>query len=491
MNTVMLKIRFTNEGIEVIVPYGTSALEAARQGEVYLEAPCNGNGTCGKCLVLIDGEEVLACRTVLTRDTEITTLTNASDGSSLRILSDGQSLAYALKPAFTQGYGLVVDIGTTTLVVSLVELSTGTEIAMESLLNPQTQYAQDVLSRIQFAGEGQGLDTLYTALTDALNEAIGRLTSEIGIKATDIVDAVYSGNTTMLYLAVRTDPTPLGKYPYTPTLLGGTYCDPGQLVIGGRIYLPPIISAFVGADITAGILASGLAKTEEATLFIDIGTNGEMVLAKDGSLVATSTAAGPAFEGMNITQGMRASSGAVERFAMQDDGSFSFATIGGAEAVGICGSGLIDVVAELVRTGRIGKTGRFTDKSQAFSITDKVALTQLDIRQLQLAKGAVRTGVDAMLLSRGLTPESIARVEIAGSFGYHLREDSLLALKLLPEAFAGKVHFVGNTALSGGRAFLLNTDLRREMEQTVQGITCIELSDDEAFQQNFVSSLGF
>ena len=482
---------FIREGIEAIVPHGTSVLEAARICGVYLESPCNGNGTCGKCKVIISGETVLACETALCCDTEITTLKSQSDSRTLKILSGGSSLEYSLKPRFNVGYGLAADIGTTTLVVSLINLSTGEEEASESLLNPQTQYAQDVLSRIQFAEDAQGLDTLYEALTQALNEAIRRLAARVGITTGEIKDAVYSGNTTMLHLAVMADPSPLGKYPYTPVISGGQYFDAERLDIGGKIYLPPIISAFVGADITSGILASELSKTTAATLFIDIGTNGEMVLAKDGKLVATSTAAGPAFEGMNISQGIRASNGAIERFSMSDDDTFEFETIGDTEAIGICGSGLLDIAAELVRTGRIGKTGRFSDKSREFRITDKVAITQNDIRQLQLAKGAVRTGIDAMLKNRDLTHESIERVEIAGSFGYHLSERSLLNLKLLPEAFEGKVSFVGNTSQSGGIAFLLNTDLRREAESIVKEVESIELADDDGFQKLFVSSLGF
>ena len=487
----MVKAKFIREGIEILVPVDTSVLEAARICGVYLESPCNGNGTCGKCNVIINGETVHACETFLADDTVITTLINQSANRTLQILSGGISFEYPLKPKYPYGYGLVVDIGTTTLAVSLINLSTGEEEVIENLLNPQTQYAQDVLSRIQFCEEADGLEILYASITEALNEVVLRLTANIGISPTDIKEAVYSGNTTMLHIAARTDPTSLGKYPYTPELSGGGYYSAGLLSIGGEIYLPPIISAFVGADVTSGILASGLSQAPATTLFIDIGTNGEMVLAKDGKLIATSTAAGPAFEGMNISQGMRASNGAVDRFHFNDDGTFSFSTIGGAPAVGICGSGLMDITAELVRTGRIGKTGRFAGKEREFRITDNVAISQHDIRQLQLAKGAVRTGIDAMLENRGLVPENIDRIEIAGSFGYHLSERSLLDLKMLPEAFAGKVSFVGNTSQSGGIAFLLNTDLRIEMESLVKSVEVIELAEDEGFQALFLRSLGF
>jgi len=473
------------------VPDDTTVLDAARIGGIYLESPCNGNGTCGKCLVEANAQTVLACKTKITQNTQIKTIVSRSENLTMQIISGGFSFDYPLKPLYPDGYGLIVDIGTTTLVVSLINLATGSAECTESLLNPQTQYAQDVLSRIHFAGEEGGLRKMYDALISALNETIVQMTSKLGIKPEDIKDAVYSGNTTMLHLAAIKDPSPLGKYPYIPALTGGEYIEPGQLKIGGRVYLPPIISAYVGADVTSGILASGLADAPQATLFIDVGTNGELVLAKDRKLIATSTAAGPAFEGMNISQGKRASNGAIESFHFNEDSTYEYGVIGGGEADGICGSGLLDIVAELARTGRITKTGRFADKSRIFQITENTAITQDDIRQVQLAKGAIRTGIDAMLQRLGLAANDIERVEIAGSFGYHISERSLLDLKMLPEEFTGKVHFVGNTSHSGAAAFLLNTDFRTKMESTVEEIEKLELSNDDNFQKLFVASLGF
>ncbi|MCL2545690.1 MAG: ASKHA domain-containing protein [Oscillospiraceae bacterium] len=485
----MIKVSFDNENITVNAQRGATALDAARQGGVYLASPCGGNGTCGKCQVAINGETVLACCTPLSCDCIIST--SATADQTLQIVSSGHSTAHALNPHYNNGYGLVVDIGTTTLVVSLCDLATGTKVATESLLNPQTQYAQDVISRIQFAGQNDGLSALHTTLTKSLNAAIARLTAQIGIAPRDIKDAIYSGNTVMLHLAVGADPTPLGKYPYTPNITGGCYFPARKLNIGGEIYMPPIVSPFVGADIACGILACDLTQTTATTLFIDIGTNGEMVLAKDGNLVATSTAAGPAFEGMNISQGKRASIGAIERFAFNDDDTITIETIGNTDANGICGSGLLDIVAALVRTGRVDSTGRFSDKSNAFTITPHVSLTQGDIRQVQLAKGAIRAGIDAMLDRLSLTPQDIERVEIAGSFGYHVSERSLLQLKMLPAAFAGKIYFVGNTSQSGGMALLLNTDLRRDVERMVQEVKHIDFGNDEAFDDLFVENLGF
>ncbi|MDR2742145.1 MAG: ASKHA domain-containing protein [Treponema sp.] len=248
-----------------------------------------------------------------------------------------------------------------------------------------------------------------------------------------------------------------------------------------------MISAYVGADITSGILVTRLAHKKGLNLFIDIGTNGEMVLAKDGRLAASSTAAGPAFEGMNISCGMRAGAGAVESFTVDDSGSLSYKTIGDTKAAGICGSGLLDIAGELVRTGLINKNGRLVspdggayppalkermghiDGKNAFFISGDVYLSQKDIRQIQLAKGAIRCGIEMLLSRFDVTAEEVGEVIIGGSFGYHLNERSLVNIGLLPPQCAGKITFAGNTSLSGAAAFLLNVPFREEMRKLAAG----------------------
>ncbi|MCE5283706.1 MAG: ASKHA domain-containing protein, partial [Deltaproteobacteria bacterium] len=266
-------------------------------------------------------------------------------------------------------------------------------------------------------------------------------------------------------------------------------------------------SAYVGADITSGILASRLHERKGTTLFVDIGTNGEMVLAADGRMTATSTAAGPAFEGMNIACGMRAAVGAIERFKIGLQGDAHWTTIGGGRATGICGSGLLDIVAQLVVHGVIDPQGRFKgptglppllgerlqrrDGKRVFVLTGEVILTQKDVRQVQLAKGAVRAGIEYLLASQGLDAGSVDRVLIAGSFGYHVRASSLLGIGLLPAEFEGKVEMVGNTSQSGGQAFLLSRAYRREMADTVGRISVVELANHRDFEKVFVRCLGF
>jgi uncharacterized 2Fe-2S/4Fe-4S cluster protein (DUF4445 family) len=524
------EITFANEHKTLFIKSGTTVLEAARLADVALESPCNGIGKCGKCKVKIHSTNVLACQTFITQDTTVCIESKEQENRTLKILSGGQSFFYPLKPFVSKrfdgektvvyggnnvlttelgdttnlSYGIVVDIGTTTLVMSLVNLSDGKEAASESRLNPQSAYAQDVLSRIYFASDDNGLITLQNVLMDALNEMIKNLAAKAGIRTNSIYEVVYSGNTAMLHLACGVNPKPLGQYPYVSQIQGGEYVSALRLDISsfGKIYLPPIISSFVGADITSGILASQLYESQETVLFIDVGTNGEMVLARNDCLIATSTAAGPAFEGMNIACGMRAGNGAVESFSIADDGNVSLQVIGGVPAAGICGSGLLDVVGELVRTGIIGKNGRFASKTaierlrekdgkKAYFIADNVYLSSNDIRQVQLAKGAIRSGIVSLLTTLNLTANDVNRVEIAGSFGYHLNEKSLLNVGLLPPELKAKVKFVGNTAQSGGTAFLLNMDFREKMRQVAADVQNIELSNSKNFQDLFVDSLSF
>jgi len=413
-----------------------------------------------------------------------------------------------------RNYGAVVDIGTTTLVASIVNLNNGDEIGTSSALNPQAVHAQDVLSRIKFSSDADGLKVMHSELTDKINSMIGEIALRAGISKEHIYEIVFSGNTCMLHLASNTCPESLGKYPYTPKISGAAYLDAAKYNIDispfGIIYLPPIISAYVGADIVSGILASQLHEKDGVILFVDIGTNGEMVLASCGNLSATSTAAGPAFEGMNITCGMRAGEAAIEFFEIEEQGSINIKVIGETEAAGICGSGLLDMVGEFAAHGVIKKNGQFIDPESEnvlhpklaerlvrqdgkwiFKVTDKVFLSQKDIRQVQLAKGAVRAGIEFLLENKGVRASDVDKVLIAGSFGYHLREKSLINIGLLPKEFEGKVEFVGNTSLSGAKAFLLNQTYREKMKEMVKSVEVLELANYKDFDRVFVRCLSF
>lgn len=559
MTNQQAKITFLPSGITQAVSFGITIMEGARLARVLIESPCNCAGTCGKCRVKLSPQSadnvkerdhkhltmeerqsgvVLACLTEVYGD--ISVILEQETVQPIQILDSGKQRVVDLLPVlaksyhsetnqtdlFYQGkkighelgdtcsklYGVVVDIGTTTLVVSLINLLTGQEEAAVSALNPQSVHAQDVLSRIKFASTQEGLETLHHDLVETLNQLISQVVAKAQLEEQYIYEVVYSGNTCMLHLAVNLSPQSLGKYPYTPLTMGDELysAESCGLKISpfGKVYLPPVLSAYVGADITAGLLAADLSELKGVTLFIDIGTNGEMVLARNGQLAATSTAAGPAFEGMNISCGMRAAPGAIERFFIEENGLVKVGTIGNEPAIGLCGSGLLDVVGELVAQGLVKANGRFTtaddklplslaerfekrDGKTAFTVEGEVYLLQKDLRQIQLAKGAIRAGIELLLRSQELAASEVDRVYVAGSFGYHLRAESLIHIGLLPSEFAGKISFVGNTAKTGGQALLLNQPLRTALAQLVKKIQLIELSYYKDFEQVFVKSLSF
>ncbi|BBB93435.1 MAG TPA: ASKHA domain-containing protein [Methylomusa anaerophila] len=556
----MARVTFkrADKKVTVETTTGVSILAAARKAGILIESPCNGNGTCGKCkvkilnqeLVSVDGNQatgiteeeraqgiVLACLTPVAGEL-VVEVAARPDGRNVQIIQHGHSLEIPVAGLVDkryndiadrteiwadnellgveqgntrqENYGLVVDIGTTTLVAALFDLNTGQELATAAALNPQSHHAQDVLSRIKYASTPDGLEVMHSEFISILNQMIGDTAGKAEIRRQNIYEIIFSGNTCMLHLAMNIDPSSLGKFPYNPVITGGTRYRAGEYGIDAaefaQIYLPPVMSAYVGADITSGILAAQLKKLKGLTLFVDIGTNGEMVLAADGGLIATSTAAGPAFEGMNIACGMRAAPGAIEKFNIAGDGTIEIKTIGNEAPAGICGSGLIDIVGELVKHRVIQATGRLNgsatlpavaarvikkDGKPVFQITDAVYLSQKDIRQVQLAKGAIRAGIEALLAKSGMQPEGIDRVYIAGSFGYHLNPESLINIGLLPPAFRDKIEFLGNTSKTGGQAFLLNNATRREMAEVVADVEVLELATTDNFDKLFVSCLNF
>jgi uncharacterized 2Fe-2S/4Fe-4S cluster protein (DUF4445 family) len=547
---------FLPAGRSVRVTAGTTILAAARQAGVLIEAPCNGAGQCGKCAVLVPNGQlshlelheppcridpatsrVLACHAEITGDVTITVPQQQESG--LVVVGSGASRSVALAPYVTRVYdpkrgttalhgggkqlaeepgdtrafnfGIVIDIGTTTLVAALIDLGTGREVASASALNPQSLHAQDVLSRIRFASTPEGLAQLQSELMQALNDLTENVCREGGIVGEQVYEAVFSGNTCMMHLAAGVDPSPLGRLPFTPSITGGFHLSAGllglKIAARGVVYFPHIISAYVGADISVGILAADLAGLSGVSLFIDIGTNGELALAVDGNLTASATAAGPAFEGMNISCGMRAASGAIERVSLAPGGTLEVGVIGAAEPCGICGSGLMDLVALLLKHGIIGPSGRFASPedapaallerlegaagTRAFRVAPQVTLTQKDVRQVQLAKGAIRAGIELLLDGAAISSAQLDRILIAGSFGYHLSEESLLILGLLPPEAAGKISFLGNTSRSGGEMLLLNQTLRDELAGIVSRVKSVELAADPAFERVFVEAMKF
>ena len=440
------------------------------------------------------------------------------------VLTDHHLIDFESGDTTNQCYGVAFDIGTTTMVGSLVNLCDGSELAITSQMNPQVSFGDDVLSRIEHSSSCSGcLDELSHVVKTSIVEMIDHLCEQADINREHIYEATFAGNTTMEHLLCGIDPTPLGAVPFVPAHARGLLLNASELGIPinhrGKVYVFPLIGGFVGGDTVAGILATNLSNNQAPVLMIDIGTNGEIVLAKDGQLWAASTAAGPAFEGARITYGMRATTGAIEKIVFEDD--IRYSVIGNVPAVGICGSALIDLAAEMLKSGMITSTGQLLGPDQLpaqlpkaisqriyenadgqveFLISQanqgrkdlRVVLTQRDIRELQLAVGAIRAGVKIMLKNADIEAKDISRVLIAGGFGSFIRRANAQTIGLLPtEIEHRKINYVGNASLAGAKWALLSSNARCHAEELARNTKHLELSLDTNFQMEFADAMIF
>ncbi|MCX7668573.1 MAG: ASKHA domain-containing protein, partial [Anaerolineae bacterium] len=364
--------------------------------------------------------------------------------------------------------GLAVDIGTTKIAAYLVDLTTGRTMAAAGAMNPQIAYGEDVIARLMYAGKGpEEAAALQALLADGLNRLAADLCSEVGARPSDIVDAVVVGNTAIHHLFLRLPVTQLAAAPYVPAVRAAVDVKAREvglkLAPGAYVHLLPNIAGYVGADHVAMLLATGVADATDTVLALDIGTNTEICLAHRGRLTSLSCASGPAFEGAHITFGMRAAPGAIERVRIAD-GRVEYKTIGDAPPAGLCGSGILDAMAQLRLAGLLDQRGmlsgpgvRVIEKDPAFVIADAAAtgngrpifVTQHDIRELQLAKGAIRCGIETLLQHAGIGPAALDRVIIAGAFGTYIDVDSALTIGLLPPVPRERLTQVGNAAGTG------------------------------------------
>jgi uncharacterized 2Fe-2S/4Fe-4S cluster protein (DUF4445 family) len=418
--------------------------------------------------------------------------------------------------------GAAFDIGTTTVVGSLVDLREGRELAVESAMNAQVRFGDDVLSRIQLAGEPDGLEELRRAIVGTVGEILERLCDQAAVARERIYEITFAGNTTMQHLLAGIDPSQLGHVPFVPAFGRSLMLPAAELGIAihprAAAVIFPVIGGFVGGDTVAGMLATGLVDQAGPALMVDIGTNGEIILACDGRVWAASTAAGPAFEGARISCGMRATGGAVEKVVFDDDCRYS--VIGNAEPVGLCGSALVDLAAELLRSGIVSTVGRMLRPEDlpaalakalrrrvvlgpggqpAFVLTEPrghdapgVTLTQKDVRELQLAAGAIRAGIAILLKQCGLDAGDLQRVLIAGGFGSFIRRSNAQRIGLLPPGVDHrKILYVGNTSLAGAKWALVSTKARSRADELARLAKHVELSRDGDFQTEFSDAMIF
>lgn len=526
-------ITFEPSGRTVSVPLGSTLLQAARAAGIEIDAPCGGTGTCGSCRVratgalsaatrseqeLLGGAGVaagkrLACRTRVEGDA---TVLLPEAPREARVVTAAQHKAAEVQPPLARGIdrlgeltGTAFDIGTTTIAGELVDLRTGDVLARAGDLNAQRAVGADVLSRVAHAGSGGAAELREMVVKQVDAMTLGML-EQAGRDAGTLAESVVVGNVAMTGLFLGADVSALGAAPYEGAPLAGRRVRPGELGSalpeGLDVIIPPAASAFVGSDITMGVLATALAERVMPTLYIDLGTNGEIVLAARGQLSAATTAAGPALEGASISCGMRAEAGAIEQVALEG-GTLRLGVIGEREPRGICGSGLLDLIAALLDAGLVDASGRMLDTvghrlrmriteregSRAFIVDEPsgIVLTQQDVRQVQLAVGAIRAGIDLLLASARLEPAAIVQVVIAGGFGFHVRAASLVRLGLLPPVWFDRVMFAGNTALAGARMALLSGAVRERAEVLVQRVHTVDLAAHPEFQKRFIASLTF
>ncbi|WPX09179.1 ASKHA domain-containing protein [Anaerocellum danielii] len=405
-------------------------------------------------------------------------------------------------------FGLAVDIGTTTVVCYLVDLVQKRIVDCYSFVNPQKKFGADVISRIDFAREKEeGLFILQNEIIKALNGAIQILTGKNSISKHDILRIVFVGNPTMLHLLLGVDPQTIAISPFVPVFTENIYAKPDDLGLeinpAGTIEILNSISAYIGADIVAGILSTKMHKSAKISLLLDLGTNGEMVLGSSSFMLACSTAAGPAFEGVNISCGMGAVEGAIDSVKIES-GKVYFTTIGEKQPAGICGSGIVDVIAYMLKEGIIDETGRFCDENdayksymkevngqQAFFITDSVYITQKDVREIQLAKAAISAGIKTIIKHAKITEDDIENVYLAGGFGNYINPWSAVEIGIIPKKLKNKIIPVGNSAVAGAVLVLLSGKMAHESQEIGRKVKYIELSNSQDFNQFFADSMSF
>ena len=596
--------------IEKEIEPGKNLLDFLRENSIEVKSPCNGNGRCGKCRVLVSGLDAkpgekekallgsralakgyrLACYNKVNSDIDIY-LQSADEGA--RIVTEGIERSVSIHPVVSKEflildtpgihdqrsdierlfassdkvktsvsigvirelgetirredfrvtvctidkrliavepgdttdklYGIAVDIGTTTIAAYLVDLRSGKKMDVYSTLNPQKKFGADVISRIDYTGDSQAsLDEMNRVIIDCINQAISILASRNNIEVNDIYAAVFVGNTTMIHFLMKLPAKNIAVSPFIPvtTQLHRISAKDMGLAINphGYAVVFPGVAAYIGADTVAAVLSSGMYARHRISLLIDIGTNGEIVLGNKEWFLACSAAAGPAFEGANIRNGVGGINGAIDRVYMDHRG-LKFTTIGGKRAIGICGSGIVDAIAGMLSTGIIDETGRIGDagetgaqlpedlknrlveidgnksflilRSEECNAETDIAITQRDVRELQNAKAAIAAGIKILIKRAGIRMDDIDDVYLAGGFGSYIDIDNALKIGLLPGELKGRIRSIGNAAGSGAVLGLISSKMLKKAESIKKRINYIELSACEDFMNEYVECMMF
>ena len=522
-------------------PDDESLLEAAHRLGVELVSLCGGKGTCGRCKVqVVDGEVSpptkgeeealspqelkdgyrLACQTYPRSDCRLH-VPSASLTAPQRTQVDGLEVPVTPDPPVFHDHpelltqsrndrrlGMALDVGTTKLAAYIVDLDSGRTIASSGGMNPQISHGEDVIARLVYARESPAhAQMLHDAVVEALNGLATEACADIGVEPQEVLEAVAVGNTAMHHLLLNLPVERLAVSPFTPAVeeaMDVPAADIGlRIAPGAYLHTLPNIAGFVGADHVAMLLATGVTRSTHTALALDIGTNTEVSLVKDNRASCVSCASGPAFEGAHIKFGMRAAPGAIERLEIDGD-AVRYQTIGGAAPVGICGSGILDALAQLYQNDIINGRGRMREHPGVREVNGQrefvlvgeeerggqpaITITQDDVRELQLAKGAIRTGIDVLLRSAGCAEAELDEVVIAGAFGSYIDIDSATMIGMLPPLSADRFRQVGNAAGTGARLALISRDKREEANGIAECIRYVELSTYPDFMKLFVDA---
>lgn len=505
------------EETEILVGEGT-ILQALCQQIEGIQSPCGGKGTCGKCRIqVLEGslsvqkedehffteEELkagwrLACQAKPEEDLVIRL--GGKFENEMEVLSGFRGEISGTKNPAEKGLGFAVDIGTTTLAIQLYDLAEGKCLDTYTGLNGQRVYGADVIARIQAATEGKA-EILKEKIRGDLWKGMETLLEKHRISWERISKIAIAGNTTMIHLLMGYPCEGLGRVPFTPYRLEDIEIQAKEIFPGiegeTKLWIYSGISTFVGADIVSGLCTLSMENEEKLQMLIDLGTNGEMALGNKEKLLVTSTAAGPAFEGGNIVWGTGSIPGAVchARFI---DGTLDISTIQDQPPVGICGTGVIELTAELVRTEEIDETGRLEDQwfENGYPVAqnvrgEQIVLTQKDVREIQLAKAAVRAGIETLLSEYGVSASEVETVYVAGGFGYRLDYEKAAAVGMFPEEFLGKIQTVGNSSLQGAAELLIHEEKIQEGRRLAGRAKEVDLSVHPVFQDAYMDAMFF
>jgi len=523
------KIVFEIEGGEDVTIFavgGENVLELAQTANIPIDAPCSGNGTCGKCLVDILENDTktrcLACQTEICGDAVITVPDAAADyigNITFEIFETKDSSETGDGSLSHPAYGIAIDIGTTTVSAILVNQQNGEIRAKATTGNAQIRYGADVINRIINQQKPDGIKKLQEAIIrDTILPLLDKLCLATEVEHDRITRLTVAANTTMNHLFLGIDANSIRIEPYEPAFLEFKPYDPASIGINlsadAKMILAPNIGSYVGGDITAGVLAaetpSGkkIYSRPEMSLLIDLGTNGEIVFGNEEFLMACACSAGPAFEGGDISCGMRATNGAIQACVIEKDTlEPTFSIINDFEPVGLCGSGLIDVVAELFRAGAINGKGKFNDKNSprirrdehgsgsyilvfaSDSATGKdIIITETDIDNFIRAKGAIFSGIMSLLAPLGFTPADIDDVMIAGGIGGGINIKNAISIGMLPDLPEEKYSYIGNSSLNGAYEMLISTEAEEKVKEIAANMTYIDLSTEQGYMDEFIAA---